>query len=889
MANPPKVVARADVGEQTRQEITKIADGLARTTGATREIPKLAEEANKAAAKAQEQGRIDPKHQEGMRTADEVADEVLSVGEEEAETDAHDRGEVFHRSPPEPAGGQALRDAESLIGHSPRFNPFSSFLRHHGAHQAPMIDMRRLVWGRSRTVGGWAASGPMEVVNRLQQFGQGIKYMALAGATQAFMNAPHVAEETEHRLSVLASRTGLVRQDVFSSETNPLFRKKEIDQKGMHHVRNALTTLRRQFLMTGDEMLALWESAGEIVGPNNMVKIGRDGASMVRTFGLAPERVGAYLKHMHQRVDTPARRPKVELALRLGGATGGGFAAFFRASQNERYLTQDGMRVDLSGAMAYAGMTDRPEMFLDDLESYTSSLADGVGVVEDRTALGFTALLDRITGAAGKGGGGEAWRPTGQAIIRGAQQHGDPLALSMKLQAVRHFLGPTTIGAGKYAKRWDPESYRGGMALAESGDPKVIGSFVRFAKHRARRMGGSDQDARLIFGKMMNMGIRDVEVLWPWASSLDHARDLTANMESRPWQDGPLFKGKDGTTERSIGRRRAEVDEVQHYAGRAILDIATNIKEAVKIAADGFPSSMIDGIQGAINHLSPRARAILGAHAVAQGNTTAAAVFFGKGLIEGVGTQMVQKWGVPVPHDPFRKDSGDLPPPSTNVMMPGEIQGYTPGDFQGPLPTPVRDAAKGDMTRKEVEDWAKFIGVPFDDLMTALVVASETGEEAPREEALGIAHTLHNRDEKGDFWQRAVGKAGTLGAQGERPYSTARGRGGKSLRWALGVAEQARRQQEAGYNMGGIENFFHPRAQNHMHAKAAREKAQLDAFAGAAAQANDVARAAEYTLKAKDLYVPLDAASVHERWTRTMNNVGVPGADPGRIRFYAPR
>lgn len=659
MAESPRVVVRADVADRAIAEAKKVGYDLKRTGAALRHSPKTIQEAQQAVAilaKAHEQnGVLSHEHKKTWRSAMEVLEDAHRVAAQEAQDEAVRAHGI---------SGRADQMRASMAPSSASFASVHALVQQMQAIRAS-IQMgqglgfgpslwARLMWGQSATPGGWVRGGAVSAFERLRMAGSIAKGLTIGALLKTVVDAPNVAEQTEARLNAIANRTRLARKDEFSGEENPFFGGKESDLTGMHHMRAALFKLRRGFLATGDELLTLWESAGEGMNANTVVRTGAQGMHLVRAFGISPERAGSYIGHMRQHTAPPPTRPRVKLALRMMGSVGGGgMAGFQRAATNERYLTQDGRQMDLSGAMAYGRMTDRPEMFMDDLEHYSEALSSGVGVVNDRTAMGFAALMARVTGAGDQGGGGEAWRGVGDAVVNGTSSHGSSAALSMKMQAVRHFLGPTTVGAGRYRRRMDPKTSWGAIGLIESGDPKVTAALIRFSKARMKRMGGGDEDAKRLFAGLTGMSVRDVEMIWPHERSFRHVEDLTDTADARDWKSGPMFKGAGGGTERSIGRMKAEVDEAQHYGGRMILDIALNIKEAAVIAAQGFPDDVLDGIEAAIGHLSPQARAAIAVNALATGHKAVAAGMVAVELSQSVGDKMIEKWGVKTPAPAF--------------------------------------------------------------------------------------------------------------------------------------------------------------------------------------------------------------------------------------------
>lgn len=655
MAESPRVVVRANVADRAIAEAKLIGHNLKRAGAALRHSPKVVQDAQHAItilAKAHEQnGVLSAEHKKTWQSAMDVlldAHQVAALEAQDEATRAHG------------ISGRADQMRASMAPSSASFAAVNALVQQMQALRASIqmgqglgfgpSKWARLMWGPSATPGGWARGGANTAVDRLRAAASLTKGLVLGALLKTVVDAPNVAEQTEARLNAIANRTRLARKDEFSAEENPFFGGKESDLKGMHQMRAALFKLRRGFLATGDELLTLWESAGEGMNANSVVRTGAQGMHLVRSLGITPERAGSYISHMRYHTAAPPERPRVKMALQMMGAVGGGMAAFRRAASNERYLTQDGRQMDLSGAMAYGRMLDRPEMFLGDLEHYSEGLAGGVGVANDRTAMGFAALMARVTGAGGQGGGGEAWRSTGDAVIHGTSSHGSSSVLALKMQAVKHYLGPTTVGADAYRRRLDPNTAWGAMGLIESGDPKVTAALIRFSKARMKRMGGSDNDAKLLFsGLMGGMSARDVEMVWPHERSFRHVEDLTDTAPARDWKSGPMFKGAGGGTERSIGRMKAEVDEAQHYGGRMILDIATNMKEAAVIAAQGFPDDVLGGIEAAIGHLSPEARAVIAMNAVATGHNAVAAGMVAVELSQNVGDKMREKWGVKPP------------------------------------------------------------------------------------------------------------------------------------------------------------------------------------------------------------------------------------------------
>lgn len=655
MAESPRVIVRANVADRAAAEAKKLGHDLKRAGNAIRHSPKTVQEAQQVVAvlaKAHEQnGVLSAEHKKTWQSAMEVLQDAHMVAAQEAQSEAvRIHGTTGHspsmKSSMAPTNAsfttvnnlvqqmQALR-ASIQMGQGLGFGPSR---------------WARIMWGQSGTPGGWVRGGGRAAWDHFRVAGGIAKTLAAGALLKTVIDAPGVAEQTEDRLNAIANRTRLANRDQFSGEENPFFGGKESDLTGMHHMRASLYKLRRGFLATGDELLTLWEAAGEGMDANTVIRTGAQGMHLVRAFGISPEREGSYIGHMRKHTAAPPERPRVKLALRVMGAAGGGMAAFQRAATNERYLTRDGRQMDLGGAMAYGRMTDRPEMFMDDLEHYSEGLSSGVGVANDRTAMGFAALMARVTGAAGLGGGGEAWRGVGDAVIRGTSSRGSSAALAMKMQAVRHFLGPTTVGAGAYHRRHhDPSTSWGAIGLIESGDPKVTYALIRFCKARMKRMGGDDDDAKLMFGNLTGMSVRDVEMVWPHEKSFRGVEDLTDTAPERDWKAGPVFKGAGGTTERSIGRIRAEVDEAQHYGGRAILDIALNIKEAALIAAQGFPDDVLDGIAASYRHLSPKARAVITVNALATGHNATAAGMLALEATQNVGDKMIEKYGVNAP------------------------------------------------------------------------------------------------------------------------------------------------------------------------------------------------------------------------------------------------
>lgn len=443
-------------------------------------------------------------------------------------------------------------------------------------------------------------------------------------------------------------------------------------------------------------------------------------------------------------------------------------------------VDRGGLRQDLGSALAASTMRDRPQELMDDILAYTEAMARGHGLQDSAIPLGFAATMGAL------GLGGSARRHVGLSLIRGIQGGGDMETVA-KIAAIRRFLGPVTIGGGPDARRRDPASYHDAMTILESGDPRVAPAVARWATERAEKMGIRpdlrEDTAKTLFASALGMAAADAEAVWNGGRQLQDPGGVGSPGMDDVWHEGPLYKGKDGSTKGSIGQTRAELDFLEHSAGRAVFQLATNIRDALRIAASGFArgGGIVESLDAGLDVLEPEALRLLQIQAVLRGGALG--------------------WGT----------AATLEAKLWKRRLDRVSQG-------------VRNWASGlpGWKRADVQAYAARHGTDEETALLAIMGHSEGAGQSDTE-VKTFMHTALNRmaaKPDRDAWATIVGGAPDTGAQNHiRPYATSRVPEGQQLERMLRLRREVDEERARGENYRGATHFLHPVTQDRRYAE----------------------------------------------------------------------
>lgn len=518
---------------------------------------------------------------------------------------------------PQPGGGPRER-----LPHLPSLYPGSR-------RQSPgTLPDPRLTWAEryAMSIPGRIAAGVRSRLRLVSRLASALSGMYVANAV---VRSGRKAEGYETGISLFAIQRGLLTGEMGRDEGNFLSLGGFTDSSGhapeepsgVIRLRRSIVAMRTLFLATGEESLKAMRGLGaQYTDSRLMTSVGT-----ARALGLPVEHVANWSRRMHertvgQRQDTP-----------VSPATG--------------------RPINLGDAMAYAGMRDRPELFMEDVDAYVGALAPGQRMQDYATGLGLAGLIG------GMSLGGQR-RETGTGLIRGTAREGNDFELSAKVDAVRRFLGKTTVGGGNDATTYDPASFRQARELIATGDPRVTWAIARWAEQYAGTV--SAPSARndtgiTIFERLTHLSAAQAERVWRERDKLRNVGVLASDSTEadRAWMNGPLYRGrKDGkpapesasfrewlaNRQGSIADAKASIDHGEWKAGRVVLNLTTHIKLAMEIAAAGLGQgkSFTDAFGEAIDSMDDDTARLVMATSALRGGTfgigTAAAVAVRRGL-----------------------------------------------------------------------------------------------------------------------------------------------------------------------------------------------------------------------------------------------------------------
>ena len=432
------------------------------------------------------------------------------------------------------------------------------------------------LWARGvGAAGGLAAKG----MQRLDAAGK----MGL-GATAAwmgkyFMQAPGLAdrydEEISRQIAQLGRTTPMNAAGRWSVDKSPGWGTRWDKAEGDNTIafRAQMNRIRDLFQMTGGEFLAMTRELGPLANQRRAVA----GTAMIaREYGLDTGRAGRLQRTFHDYTDTGRR-----------GA----------------YSTRDSQQ-PIGHYMAYGGMRDRAETFIDDAEGYAKVMGGAQGSADSGAVLGYTAWL----GSIGLGNR----KDIGRQLLNGASARGDDMVHAMKIRAVREFLGSErviesnadgrrtvrqrggfTLGAGRGALRLDPSQLWDAELIIDSKDPRILHAYARFARKLARERGvvNPDEYAKSAFARMAGVGPAVAQKVWRETAALETPELLTKEPEKDvTWTEGPYHDagGKEG---KISGAVRAAMDIQQHALGHGMNYLLRSATEALKVTVQVMQES----------------------------------------------------------------------------------------------------------------------------------------------------------------------------------------------------------------------------------------------------------------------------------------------------------
>lgn len=412
------------------------------------------------------------------------------------------------------------------------------------------------------------------------------------------------------------------------------------------------------FAYTSGEMIAGARALGPFLTGGRLLAA----SQFSRRMGLAPAEASAHyqrlLTHVHESLvlQVPVKRETWPAGLAPSGEKAHALehrTDVWPEGSPEGAMTSGSLLLDVNRAMHQAGMRDRPEQFMANVEAVAAAMSAGVGLADSRDAIGLATLF----GEAGLGG--ERWQGLMAGSVGASRARSGEAVTAAKIAAVRrHFA--VTLGAGPAAEVVDPRTYLGAMRLIDSGDPRIMQAFAAYARAKSP---DDEEFARTIFRSMMpGLSHRDARLVWervvPQLGRVRSAgkgygadepteghrpgrgvdpatgRPIAFLDPNERWREGPMMKGPDGTSRHSIARENAGIDWAQYRIGVPLVEMATDIKDAVVTAAEGFANgeSIFDAVTKAIGGMPAEAQLILGMQMLAAGgdnNGLMAAAIFG--------------------------------------------------------------------------------------------------------------------------------------------------------------------------------------------------------------------------------------------------------------------
>lgn len=518
--------------------------------------------------------------------------------------------------PPMPggAGGARLPPLPSLYPGSRRQSP--------GALPNP-----RYHWTEryARSLPGRAAAAVTSRLRLVSRLANALSGVYLAHST---IRAGRKAEAYETGLSLVAIQRGMLTGAFEADEGNPFSLGGPTDRTGhapqeptaVVRLRRAMQAMRVLFLATGEESLKVMRGLGAQYTDTRLLTV----TATARGLGLPVEHVATWTRRMHERV---------------------------AGQQSNSPRLANGQPQNLSAAMAYAGMRDRPELFMEDVDAYTGAFATGQRMQDYATPLGFAGLIG------GMSLGGQR-RETGTGLIRGTAREGNDFELAAKVDAVRRFLGKTTVGGGDDATTYDPASFRQARELIGTGDPRVSWAVAKWAEEYAAKEAperARNDTAMTVFERLTHLSGAQAERVWRDRHLLRDVGSLGADSTEtdRAWMNGPMYRGRKdgkpapesktlrewfGNRDNSIAEARTSIDQGEHRAGRVVLNLTTHMKVAMEIAAAGLGQgrSFTDAFGDAVDSLDDDSARLLMATSALRGGAlglgTAAAIAARRGF-----------------------------------------------------------------------------------------------------------------------------------------------------------------------------------------------------------------------------------------------------------------
>lgn len=764
---PVGIVTRADV-ESAAASLAEVAASAAEIPAALDEVPSAARDADDSLTALARLADLDDAAF-NPRGAEDARASIREEGEEESANAALDEPEGRGRAASTSGAASSLAAELALIERRRRANERRnsrrrdarermraerdrSLLEQRVARTRALIRLARrrtiadlasrVMWGRTGSPLGALAALPRRGLRFTREVAASIGTDVRAQIRQSFPKG----EEYERRLGELAARRGMLNPDRGGIGL------------GVAVLRNRVDLLRDAFAATGDEALGAMEALGHHLSGGSRPGLEAGTLQLARRTGMDSRHVAGGVGRMLDYVSR-GRRGILDFA---GG---------------EDWLTI---------GRAMGSMRGRPEEFLGDVEAYAEAFGSRQGLADYRAPLGMASVFGR------HGLGGAARRDVGLATIAGTAEHRSAAVLAAKIAAVRK-MGPTTVGEGVYQETLDPDrSVVDALRLIESGEGRVTGAIGRKASDLASRAGGGDAAAKPAFGGMTGLSAIRAEKVWSMRDDIESAIDTTGGEPGDEWQQGPIYRGG----EASISGAGAKLDAAQHAAGKAVLAISHELKDALLLILQGFGNGDVLGRIGeAAMRLSPNARgAILLNTAVQPGGARRAAGLYAAMEVTRLGRALQT---------------------STRADYQQRIEDIINARNPPPAPAAPAELTMGGLTALGAEH-----GATGEDMVLAIMANSEA---ANRGEAAAVMHTAFNRVARGDapnVGAAILGPAGTTGDQGrdERQYATNQIPTGDRLRRMLDVAREVRAARERGEDpTGGATHFMHPETQRTLH------------------------------------------------------------------------
>lgn len=723
---PVGIVARADVTGAT-PDASKAADAAAKAGSALAEIPPA------VGAGADAAGAVrapDSNAQADTRAG--AGEGVDDLGNDELDT--IDRG----RPPPRPTNPGQPDIGLTLLPHPAARSPrdmdewFRNELRNRRRSTATndpartiWNGLRRLAWGPGRTPSGSMLRLPGMATGRVRG---AVNALGAAGLF-AFLKGIHksigLAGDYEARLARITMLRGDTEPELLGGDPDSLSGFAQVSPGGQGRVRSTLSELRELFLVSGREGLSTMEGLGywylgarAVAAQQFARRTGMHGRSVASS-------IARMLDYAHEGVvmsmggpREPGPRPFLQRPEGRQKGSGPDNGPRNSGPWSEGAATSSrtlSMLQNVGPAMNRAGMRNRPEEFLGDVEAYTKSLGLRQGLVDPAVSAGFAAFM----GSVGFGGSGR--RNIGARMIAGSASAPDETTMAAKIAAVRA-MGPSRIGAGDFSTVADPKTLRDAQMLIESGDPRTTAAYAAYARQQSARFGLGDDEAKMIFGRLTHTRPMEVERMWPHLKKLAKVQELGSGSltddVSDEWLLGPEVRGQSGGSWDSLARSRTESDEAMHAGGRQFLSLTRNIAKAMAAAAEGAVAGRpyLDALAAGLEELSPAARDVLittgvirgGAGGYAQASTVAA--YSAKrwvqrnlgpvaGVVSAVG-DIARQQQASGAQEPERPTSGALTPPIDGGRITSKFgdrhgDAHEGVDIPAEPGTPVRSVADG--------------------------------------------------------------------------------------------------------------------------------------------------------------------------------------------------